>query len=210
MTNKRLTKLSIKNLESYLQDLEDFEEPKIDLEQYGTPPHIGALMLYTIEQTYNDIDNKFVADLGCGTGRLTIGSLLCGASMVYGFDIDKVALTSTLKNIEDIFSDTDNDYQYPNSLYRDCERFNLVQVDLIASNESDRNFWHFLNNKFDTVIMNPPFGTKNNPGIDMLFLKRALDLSNNVVYSLHKTSTREVSIDIIIIIFIYFHTNLIC
>lgn len=43
---------------------------------------------------------------------------------------------------------------------------------------------------FDTVIMNPPFGTKSNAGIDMKFLKRALKLSNNVVYSLHKTSTR--------------------
>lgn len=38
--------------------------------------------------------------------------------------------------------------------------------------------------------MNPPFGTKNNEGIDMKFLETALKLSNNAVYSLHKTSTR--------------------
>lgn len=43
---------------------------------------------------------------------------------------------------------------------------------------------------FDTVLMNPPFGTKKNAGIDMKFLKVAVSLANNVVYSLHKTSTR--------------------
>jgi predicted RNA methylase len=47
-------------------------------------------------------------------------------------------------------------------------------------------------NSFDTVIMNPPFGTKNNAGIDMLFLRRAIELATGAVYSLHKSSTREV------------------
>lgn len=39
--------------------------------------------------------------------------------------------------------------------------------------------------------MNPPFGTKNNAGIDMKFLEVALKLSSNAVYSLHKSSTRD-------------------
>jgi len=43
---------------------------------------------------------------------------------------------------------------------------------------------------FDTVVMNPPFGTKLK-GADMLFLRTALRLSKNAVYSLHKTSTRD-------------------
>lgn len=47
--------------------------------------------------------------------------------------------------------------------------------------------------KFDTVIMNPPFGTKNNEGIDMMFLETALNAitSDGAVYSFHKTSTRD-------------------
>lgn len=44
---------------------------------------------------------------------------------------------------------------------------------------------------FDTVIMNPPFGTKKNSGIDMKFLEIALKLAKKTVYSLHKTSTRN-------------------
>lgn len=39
--------------------------------------------------------------------------------------------------------------------------------------------------------MNPPFGTKNNAGIDMKFLQVAIRLSTSAVYSLHKRSTRD-------------------
>jgi len=39
--------------------------------------------------------------------------------------------------------------------------------------------------------MNPPFGTKNNAGIDIKFLEAAIKLSSNTVYSLHKSSTRD-------------------
>ena len=47
--------------------------------------------------------------------------------------------------------------------------------------------------KFDTVITNPPFGTKNNEGIDMKFLDVALSAVtlSGAVYSFHKTSTRD-------------------
>lgn len=43
---------------------------------------------------------------------------------------------------------------------------------------------------FDTVIMNPPFGTREK-GADLVFLKMALSLATKAVYSLHKTSTRK-------------------
>merc|ERR1719219_3326315 len=50
---------------------------------------------------------------------------------------------------------------------------------------------HMMHKRFDTVIMNPPFGTKHNKGIDMNFVKQGLKLARNAVYSLHKTSTRS-------------------
>jgi predicted RNA methylase len=44
----------------------------------------------------------------------------------------------------------------------------------------------------DTVITNPPFGTKpGNAGIDVTFLRSAIRLARRAVYSFHKTSTRE-------------------
>lgn len=45
--------------------------------------------------------------------------------------------------------------------------------------------------QFDTVIMNPPFGTKRNAGMDVQFLEMATKLATKSVYSLHKTSTRD-------------------
>lgn len=47
-----------------------------------------------------------------------------------------------------------------------------------------------LPKKFDTVIMNPPFGTRDK-GADLLFLKAALNMATKAVYSFHKTSTRK-------------------
>lgn len=41
----------------------------------------------------------------------------------------------------------------------------------------------------DTVIMNPPFGTKRK-GVDAVFLRAAFAISRGTVYSLHKSSTR--------------------
>lgn len=194
MTNR---KLSVKNLECHLQDLEDFAKPQVHLEQYATPPHIAALMLNTIELTYGDIADKIVADLGCGTGRLTVGSLLCGASMVVGFDLDRSALNSALRNIQQMFCDDSQSDLTPIDVYRDCERFNLVQVDVANQQQQNDSHWCLTERNFDTVIMNPPFGTKQNQGLDLLFLRRAISMSNNVVYSLHKTSTREVSVSLV-------------
>jgi len=42
----------------------------------------------------------------------------------------------------------------------------------------------------DTVITNPPFGTKQNAGMDVQFLRTAIRLARRAVYSFHKTSTR--------------------
>lgn len=43
----------------------------------------------------------------------------------------------------------------------------------------------------DTVLTNPPFGTKQNAGIDSQFLRSATRLARKAVYSFHKRSTRS-------------------
>ena len=40
---------------------------------------ILACMLHTIEAQFGDLDGKTVADIGCGSGRLSIGSVMLGA-----------------------------------------------------------------------------------------------------------------------------------
>ncbi|XP_033842951.1 rRNA N6-adenosine-methyltransferase METTL5 [Periophthalmus magnuspinnatus] len=161
--------MKLKELESCLQQVDTFETPKVFLEQYPTSPHIAACMLYTIHSTFDDIEGKLVADLGCGCGVLSIGAAVLEAGFCVGFDIDHDALEIFRRNAEEF----------------EISNLDLVQCDL-CSLEMEA-----YSSKFDTVIMNPPFGTKHNQGIDMKFLKNALMLAKNTVYSLHKTSTRE-------------------
>ncbi|OUM62676.1 hypothetical protein PIROE2DRAFT_10996 [Piromyces sp. E2] len=84
--------IKLKQLESLLQDVDVFEKPKIQFEQYPTSAHIASRMLYTAQSMYDDIEDKVVADLGCGCGVLSIGANQLGALYNYAFDIDDDAL----------------------------------------------------------------------------------------------------------------------
>jgi len=163
-----MARIKLKELESHLQQVEEFEKPKILLEQYPTRPHIAACMLHTMAATFGDVEDKIVADLGCGCGVLSLGCVMLGAGFVTGFDIDNEAL--------DLFS-------------QNIEEFEMENIDMI--NIDTKDLGEGWNDKFDTVVMNPPFGTKHNKGLDMVFLKTGISMARNAVYSLHKTSTRD-------------------
>ena len=139
-----MVKMKLKQLEGLLQNLDVFEKPKIHLEQYPTTPHIASHMLYTIDQTFDDIQGSSVADLGCGCGVLSIGAAILGCNYVVGFDIDLDALELAKKNLEEV----------------GANGVELVQCDV-------RNIDSAIarDDLFDTIIMNPPFGTKNNAGM---------------------------------------------
>jgi predicted RNA methylase len=141
-------------------------------------------MIYTAQTQYDDIENHSLIDLGIGTGMLSIASCLLNAEHVFGFDYDLDALTLCQSNIKEFEFESNIDL-----IQTDLRRIRLP-VDL-----------HRI--KADTVIMNPPFGTKPfsasnedqdelcSTGIDMHFLQHAKQLANYSIYSLHKTSTRD-------------------
>lgn len=159
-----------KQLEEWLQDVDEFEKPKILLEQYPTTPHIAACMLYMIHTSYDDIKDKYIADLGCGCGVLSIGASILGSGACVGFDIDEDALCVSAQNVAEF----------------EIDNIDLLQVDITQA-----DLMVAYRKKFDVVIMNPPFGTKKNEGIDMQFLRTGLDLAKDAVYSLHKSTTRN-------------------
>ncbi|XP_065849538.1 uncharacterized protein [Euphorbia lathyris] len=157
--------MKLKQLESFLGDLEQFSNPKVELEQYPTGPHIASRMLYTAENSFGDVSNKVVADFGCGCGTLGAAAALLGAEQVLGIDVDAESLEIASLNAEELELD-----------------INFVQCDI-------RNL-ELRGQIVDTVIMNPPFGTRKK-GADMDFLAVALQVASHAVYSLHKTSTRD-------------------
>jgi putative methylase len=83
-----------KRLAILLESLKGFESPKIELEQYVTPPALAAEMVVNAK-LMNDLD--VVVDLGCGTGILAIAASLLDARAI-GFDVDVEALKIARKN----------------------------------------------------------------------------------------------------------------
>lgn len=87
---KRLTRKL--DLELFLSHIRPHPTPNPKLEQYTISTDAAARMLYIAAYVNNDIVNKAVLDLGCGTGRLALGAAFLGAGEVVGVDIDKTAV----------------------------------------------------------------------------------------------------------------------
>jgi len=164
--------MRLRELERALYDVKSFENPVVELEQYPTTPHLAAQVAHTMDATFDDISEQSVCDLGCGTGMLSIACGMMGASDVLAIDIDPSALQLAALNAQNMEVDQSIDFL----------QADLTQGQFWSEGPSPR--------RFDTVVMNPPFGTKRR-GVDMAFLQIAVQLSRGTVYSMHKSSTRD-------------------
>lgn len=144
-----------------LQSVGPHPDPRAYLEQYTIPADLAADILFLACYVHEDIDGKFVLDLGTGTGRLAIGASILGAEYVVGIDIDRLAL---------------------NVASESCKRLDL-EIDWLFGEVGS------LRGQVDTVLMNPPFGTRQ-PHADVKFLQIALELGKTI-YTIHKASTRR-------------------
>jgi putative methylase len=148
------------DLERALSLIEPHTSPKAYLEQYTTTPEVAAELLYIAAYTNDDITDKTIADLGCGTGRLAIGSVLLGAEEAVGIDLDKKAVKTAHKNARKMGVE---------------EKTQWVIADIAA-----------LHGTFETVLQNPPFGVQRRRA-DRRFLEKALEIGGRI-YSIHKSS----------------------
>lgn len=150
------TRIKLKHLEICLSKLAPHPKPKLRLEEYTLNSESAAKMLHIAGDIYNDIKKKKIIDLGCGTGILGIGAALLGAEYIVGVDVDGENIRTAVENTR------------------------KMQVDVeyvVGDIKVVRGF-------FNTTLTNPPFGSWRR-GADVLFLKKALEVSN-IVYSLHK------------------------
>ncbi|GJN91812.1 hypothetical protein Rhopal_004835-T1 [Rhodotorula paludigena] len=173
--------MKLKELEAELQPLKGFAEPKRELEQYVTSAHLASRMIFTAATQFDDIDEKSVLDLGCGCAILSIASVMMGADSVQSVDVDPEALEIARENVASVEMEEHIDFVHAE----------IAPVGSTPSNEDipvlDPKA---LRRTFDTVVMNPPFGSWTK-GIDMVFLEVACQLAETAVYSLNKTSTRD-------------------
>ena len=179
-----------KQLQSELQDLRTFSNPKQNLEQYATTPLLATKLLQVASVEFNDIEEKSVIDLGVGTGVLAIGAKLMGAGHVLGIDVDADALEECKENLE----------MYDPELEVELCLMDVVELIRRYDNEEDEDEDEdeavsvkrkdYVWPRADTVLTNPPFGTRRK-GADVAFLAAAMKMAETAVYSFHKTSTRE-------------------
>jgi len=157
LAQKRLVRK--RDLERTLSEIEPNTSPKVYLEQYTTPSNVAADVLYLAAYVNDDIVDKTVLELGCGTGRLAIGAALLGAKEVYGVDLDLDAVKVAQKNAEALGVE---------------EKTHWIVGDIDVVEDS-----------FDTVLQNPPFGVQKRRA-DRRFITRSLALGNRI-YSFHKS-----------------------
>jgi len=119
-----------RKLEMLLEELENFSDPELELEQYQTPPPLAAEILH-FAYMQGDLDDS-VQDLSCGTGILAIGAKLLGAKRVIGYYADPKALEIAKKNAEKLG----------------------VEVEFVLSDIND------ITEHVKTTVMNPPFGAR--------------------------------------------------
>jgi putative methylase len=152
---KRLTRKL--DLELFLSQIKLHPSPNVRLEQYTTSESAAATLLYLAAYTYGDIADKRVLDLGCGTGRLALGSAFLGAESVVGVDIDRLSVKLAAEN--------------------------SAKLDFTSKADWIAGDINAVAGTFDTVLQNPPFGVQKR-GADRVFLEKALQVAD-VVYSLH-------------------------
>ncbi len=159
-----MKKITKSRLAIALSKLQPFEKPSPKLEQYPTESEIAAEVLWFAYMN-NDIKNKIIADLGCGTGTLGIAALILDAKKVFFIDIDDKSLKIAKQNLESINK-------------------NLIKKAEFIKQDVEKVTQHV-----DVVIQNPPFGIKQKHA-DSIFLETAFRLAP-VIYSFHKLETRE-------------------
>lgn len=165
--------MSKSDLAVIFSKLKGFLYPNVALEQYTTDADVAAEIIWDAYMQ-KDIEGKSVADLGCGPGILGIGAMIMNANAVFFIDKDELVLKIAQSNL------------------RACEEH------LPEGFEGAEFFTMDVTEFFtpvDTVVMNPPFGTRD-AGADVLFLGRAMAIAKTV-YSLHKASTKAYIRDLI-------------
>lgn len=157
---------SRRSLARRLEDVEDFTDPSVELEQYLTPPELAANVLH-VAALQGDLSGRTVLDLGTGTGMFAVGASFADPSplRVVGLDRDAAALETARENARRV-GDGPIDW-----IRADATRPPLACSDA-------------------TVLSNPPFGAqRGRRHADRAFLESARDLGR-VSYTVHNRGSQ--------------------
>ncbi len=152
--------VSSEDFETFLGRLPTFSEPVQEYEQYNTPITLIKRLLQIVE--LKNIEFSKMLDLGCGVGRIGLAFAKYYPSIqVIGIDISSQAVLSAVK-------------------FRKQEKLPNIQFIVTPLEFFETSYYHKLHYKHTIVVMNPPFGVYHK-GIDMLFLRKALECAKSII-----------------------------
>ena len=190
------------------------------MEQYPTSAHLTACVITLASGNGDLGSGRTCLDLGCGTGMLSIGAAFCcdlvvsvdcdwDALEVARENAEEVDLDDTIQFIQaQVCIKGGNNKSKSNNNRgkggrhgkrggrggrgsgrggRGSQSSTQTKSKLILDGKDGIPL---VDSCVDTVLTNPPFGTKHNAGIDVQFLRTATRLARRAVYSFHKRSTR--------------------
>jgi putative methylase len=150
-----------------LEKIELPVNPDASLEQYFTPPKIALDFISLI-----NVKDKTVLDLASGPGVLGLAAFLCGAKKVFFVDVDDSAINLCKNNYSFLKSN------------KKMGKGVFLNKDISLLRKKDVS-------DVDIALLNPPFGTTDqNKKLDVVFLKKAMKLSNKVL-TMHKTASKN-------------------
>jgi predicted RNA methylase len=168
-----------KNLISIVQSMEGFSKPNVKLEQYITDAISTVDFLFYIGVDNDDILGNIIVDIGAGTGRLCLTSLLMGAKSVFAIEKDYAAIQILKKNANDLDLSSE---------------ITIIQKDITVLNNEDhillrKNISDLSDTNTDIIcVMNPPFGVQVRYA-DRPFLQLAMELCDKI-YSVHLSNAK--------------------
>jgi len=209
--------MKLKHLDSSLSSVKTkFDSPQVTLEQYSTPSRLAASVVLEALENGDLGEGLTVCDLGCGPGIFSLAAALVGCSRVISIDVCPDALLQAKQNSKElefshvidliraevICNSAHSSKGEPEKAKKTKKKGKGRKKGVLRKLEPELrleipsynigNDGIPLENKcVDTVITNPPFGTKDNAGIDVSFLAAACRLAKKSVYSFHKSSTRK-------------------
>ncbi|MGB6499923.1 MAG: METTL5 family protein [Thermoplasmata archaeon] len=143
-----------------LERVPSFVRPDASLEQVITPSEAAATLLAAADRL-DGLEGRSVLDLGCGTGRLSIGAALLGARPVRAVDVDPGAI----------------------ELAQTAARKARVDVTFEAGDVAATS------GPAELVVMNPPFGAQTRHA-DRPFWDVAFALAQRSVYAFSLADSR--------------------
>jgi putative methylase len=173
-----------KHFISQIESLEGFKNPKIYLEQYTIDAISTADLIFYIGVDNQDIIGNLVIDLGAGTGRICLSSILFGAAGAVAIETDPDAINILKLNAEQLgisnkllILETDIEAIFKNDKEED------IRSIISKINDFQNKITIDSDLMMRICIMNPPFGVHNR-GIDRYFLLMSMRLSD-IIYSIH-------------------------